>query len=144
MSSLIPNEPFRLSDPFWNEMDRFLKQGKELFTEGLYRIDVEETQHKVIVVAEIPGIEKPEDLNITLDENRLTIQGEVRKSTFDGDKESISRHSERHFGKFSRLLTLPAMVKTDGAHASYKNGVLKLSFLKDAHPAARNIEVDFH
>ncbi|MCO1601773.1 Hsp20/alpha crystallin family protein [Desulfosporosinus nitroreducens] len=142
--SLIPNEPYRMLDPFWNEMDRVLRRGKESFTDGLYRIDVEETQKKVIVTAEIPGIEKPEDLRITLNENQLMIQGEIRKIIHEEDDESVSRHSERYFGKFSRVLTLPALVKTDGAHASYRNGLLKLSFLKDAHPAARRIEVDFH
>lgn len=144
MSSLIPNEPYRMLDPFWSEMDRFIRRGKESFTEGLYRIDVEETQNKVIVTAEIPGIEKPEDLKITLNENQLVIQGEIRKIVHEEDNESVSRHSERYFGKFSRVLTLPAQVKTDGAHASYRKGLLQLSFLKDAHPAARNIEVDFH
>jgi len=129
-------------DPFWHEMDRFLRRGRENFTDGLYRIDVEETQNKVIITAEIPGIEKPEDLKITLDENRLIIEGEIRK-THEEEDERIPRHTERYFGKFSRVLTLPALLKTDGAHASYRNGLLKLSFLKDDHPAARHIEVDF-
>ncbi|HBW35029.1 Hsp20/alpha crystallin family protein [Desulfosporosinus sp. BICA1-9] len=142
--TLIPNEPYRTLEPFWNEMDRFLRRGKENFTDGFYRIDVGETQHKIIVTAEIPGIEKPEDLTITLDENRLMIQGEIRKIIHEEEDESVPRHSERYFGKFSRILTLPALVKTDGSHASYRNGILKFSFLKDAHPAARHIEVDFH
>jgi len=142
--SLIPNEPYRMLDPFWHEMDRYLRRGKENFTDGLYRIDVEETQNKVIVTAEIPGIEKPEDLKITLDENRLMIQGEIRRLIHEEENESVQRHTERYFGNFSRVLTLPALVKTDGAHARYRNGLLKLSFLKDDHPAARNIEVDFH
>ncbi|OLN27376.1 Hsp20/alpha crystallin family protein [Desulfosporosinus metallidurans] len=142
--SLIPNEPYRMLDPFWNEMDRFMRRCKEELTDGSYRVDIEETQSKVLVTAEIPGIEKPEDLRITLDQNRLMIQGEIRKIMHDDEDESVARHSERYYGKFSRLLTLPAMVKTDGSHASYQNGLLKLSFLKDAHPAARYIEVDFH
>ncbi|EHQ91394.1 Hsp20/alpha crystallin family protein [Desulfosporosinus youngiae] len=142
--SLIPNEPYRMLDPFWHEMNRFIRRGKENFSDALYPIDVEETQNKVIVTAEIPGIEKPEDLRITLDENRLMIEGEIRRVIHEEEAESIARHSERYYGTFSRLLTLPALVKTDGAHASYKNGLLKLSFLKDDHPAARRIEVDFH
>jgi Molecular chaperone (small heat shock protein) len=129
-------------DPFWNELERFMRRGREELTDRSYRVDIEETQSKVLVTAEIPGIEKEEDLKITLDENRLMIQGEVRKIV--SDDESVAHHSERYYGKFSRLLTLPAMVKTDGAHASYQNGFLKLSFLKDEHPAARNIQVDFH
>lgn len=112
--------------------------------DALYPIDVEDTQNKVIITAEIPGIEKPEDLRITLDENRLMLEGEIRRVIHEEEAESILQHSERYYGKFSQLLTLPALVKTDGTHASYRNGLLKLSFLKDDHPAARRIEVDFH
>lgn len=142
--TLIPNEPNPMLEPFWKEMDRFMRREKENFTDGLYRIDVEETQHKVLVTAEIPGVETSEDLTITLDGNRLMIQGEIRKIIHGDENDSIQRHSERHFGEFTRVLTLPALVKSDGSHASYRNGLLKLSFLKDVHPAARNIEVDFH
>ncbi|TGE31188.1 Hsp20/alpha crystallin family protein [Desulfosporosinus sp. Sb-LF] len=140
--SLVPKEPLRMLDPFWNEMDRFIRKGKEELTNGPFRVDIEETQSKVMVTVEIPGIEKSEDLTIALDENRLMIEGEIRKIAHED--ESFARHSERYYGKFSRVLTLPALVKTDGAHAGYRNGLLTLSFLKDDHPAARSIEVDFH
>jgi HSP20 family protein len=141
--ALIPYEPFRLFDPLWNDMDRMMmRRGKEDVSEWLYRVDVEETPSKVIVTAEIPGIEKKEDLNIQLDETILTIHGEVKRVQVDENRST--RHSERYFGSFSRKLTLPALVKTDGAHASYRNGVLELTFLKDQHPAARRIDVDFN
>lgn len=140
---LIPSEPYRMFEPFWNEMDRLMRPEKQNGSDRWYRVDIEETRNKVLVTAEIPGIEKAEDLRITLDENRLMIQGEIRKAAYE-EEEWVSHHSERYYGKFSRSLTLPAAVKTDGAQASYRNGLLKLSFLKDAHPAARRIEVDFH
>ncbi|MDQ7092522.1 Hsp20/alpha crystallin family protein [Desulfosporosinus sp. PR] len=140
--ALIPYEPFRLFDPLWNDMDRmFMRRGKEDVSEWLYRVDVEETPSKIIVTAEIPGIDKKEDLNIQVDENVLTIHGEIKR--VQADESRSTRHSERYYGAFSRKITLPALVKTDGAHASYRNGVLELSFLKDQHPAARRIDVDF-
>lgn len=141
--ALIPYEPLRLFDPFWNEMDRmFIRRGKEDVSEWLYRIDVEETPSSVVVTAEIPGIENKDDLNIQINENVLTIHGEVKRGQHD--EERSSRHSERYFGTFTRKITLPSQVKTDGAHASYRNGILELTFLKDQHPYARQIEVDFH
>lgn len=141
--ALIPYEPFRLFDPLWNDMDRMLmRRGKQDVSEWLYRVDVEETPTKVIVTAEIPGIEKKEDLNIQVDENILTIHGEVKRVQMDENRST--RHSERYYGTFSRKITLPALVKTDGAHAGYRNGVLELTFLKDQHPAARRIDVDFN
>ena len=142
MMALIPYEPFRMLDPLWNEMERFWRRGKEDWAEWMYRVDVEETPDKVYVTAEIPGVENKEDLRIQLNENVLTIQGEIRRRN---DKEERHTHrSERYFGQFARTITLPALVKTDGAHASYHNGILELSFLKDRHPAARDIEVNFH
>ncbi len=141
--ALIPYEPFRLIEPFWNEMDRmFTRHGKDDVSEWLYRVDVDETPSQVIVTAEIPGIESKEDLNIHVNENLLTIQGEVK--CIQQDEKRVSRHSERYYGTFIRKITLPTLVKTDGSHASYRNGILELTFEKDQHPAARRIEVDFH
>ncbi|CAA7602570.1 Hsp20/alpha crystallin family [Acididesulfobacillus acetoxydans] len=141
--ALIPYDPFRLFEPIWNDLDRYRNGGRENWSEWTYRVDVEETSDAVIVTAEIPGIENKEDLNIQLDEDQLTIQGEVKRGTAQ-EEGRVSRRSERYYGHFSRTITLPARVKTDGAHASYRNGLLELSFLKDKHPSARNIEVNFH
>lgn len=142
--ALIPYEPFRMFEPIWQEMNRQFRPGRgnEDLSKLLYRVDVDETPQKVIVTAEIPGIENKEDLHIELNENLLMIQGETKRSRTETDQ--FSHHSERYFGRFSRSVTLPAVVKTDGAHASYRNGILELSFLKDHNPAARTIEVDFH
>lgn len=142
--SLIPYDPFRIFEPFWNEMDRHLHQGRgnEDLSKWLYRVDVDETPEKIIVTAEIPGIENKEDLQIEINENRLTIHGETKQSSTDKDR--FSHRSERYFGKFTRTVTLPDAVKADGSHAAYKNGVLELTFLKDRHPAARTIDIDFH
>jgi HSP20 family protein len=140
---LVPYEPFRLFDPFWSDMDRrFRHRGKEDVSEWLYRVDVEETRDKVHVTVEIPGIENKDDLNIQLDENVLTIQGEVKR--LQHQEERTASYSERYFGSFSRKVMLPAPVKTEGAQATYRNGVLELSFLKDRHPAARTIDIEFH
>ncbi|MEA4900203.1 Hsp20/alpha crystallin family protein [Desulfitobacterium sp.] len=141
---LIPYEPFRMFEPIWEEMDRHFRPGRgnEDLSKLLYRLDIDETPEKVIVTAEIPGIENKEDLQIELNEKLLTIRGETKRTKAEIDQST--HHSERYFGRFSRTVTLPTVVKTDGAHASYKNGVLKLTFLKDRNPAARTIEVDFH
>ena len=140
---MIPYDPFRVFDPVWKEMDRFWRNNREDWSEWLYRVDVEETKDKVIVTAEIPGIEKQEDLHIEVNEDLLTIRGEIKKSVAQ-EEGRVAHRSERYYGQFARTISLPARVKTDGAHASYKNGLLELSFLKDNHPAARRIEVDFH
>ncbi|HVJ50766.1 Hsp20/alpha crystallin family protein [Desulfitobacterium sp.] len=142
--ALVPYDPLRMFEPIWDEMDRYFRPGRgnEDLSKWLYRVDVDETPENVIVTAEIPGIENKEDLHIEVNENMLTIQGETKRSKTE--TEQFSHHSERYFGRFNRTITLPAVVKADGSHATYKNGVLELTFLKDRHPAARSIEVDFH
>lgn len=141
--ALIPYEPFRVFNPIWNEMDKmFMHRGKEDLSEWLYRIDVEETPTKVVITAEIPGIERKEDLNIQVNDTILTIHGEVKR--IQHNEERTSRQSERYYGAFTRKITLPVMVKTEGAQASYRNGILELTFLKAQHPTAQRIEVNFH
>lgn len=142
--TLVPYDPFRMIGSYWDEMDRHFRggRGQEDLSQFLYRVDVEETSSQIIVTAEIPGIERKEDLHIEIDENLLTIHGEIKR--VNSNEERSSHRSERYYGKFSRAFTLPAVVKADGAHASYKNGVLGLTFLKDRHPAARTVEVNFH
>lgn len=140
--ALIPYEPFRALDPLWSEMERFIRRGKEEWSDWMYRVDVEETQTEVLVTMEIPGIEKKEDVYIQVNDRMLTVHGEIRRAA--NDEKRVARHTERYYGQFSRSVNLPARVKTEGAHASYRNGVLELQFQKDEHPAARRIEVDFH
>ena len=72
----------------------------------------------------------------------MTISGDIKPRASSGERST--HRIGRYYGKFSRTITLPAVVKADGAHANYKNGVLELSFLKDRPPAARTIEVEFH
>lgn len=129
----------------WDEMDRFFSTGrtKEDLGQYLYRVDIDETDRSILVTMEIPGIEKKEDLHIEVDGNVLTIQGEVRRSRIS-DEKRYQHQSERYYGHFKRVVTLPAEVKSDGAHASYQNGVLELEFIKDSRPAARTIEVKFN
>ena len=140
--ALVPYDPFRMLSPIINEMDRIFRSGNEDWSEWNYRIDVEETPTEVIVLAEMPGIDHKEDLTIQLNEKILIIKGEVKRGVQEEGR--ITRQTERYYGHFSRTITLPALVKTDGAKANYRNGILELHFLKDSHPAARTIEVDFH
>lgn len=142
--ALIPYEPLRRFEPIWEEMDRHFRpgQGNDDLSKWLFRVDVDETTENVIVTAEIPGIEDKKDLHIEVNENRLTIHGETKR--IKSETERYAHHSERYFGRFNRTIMLPAVVKADGSHATYKNGILELTFLKDRHPAARTIEVEFH
>lgn len=76
------------------------------------------------VEAEIPGVEKG-DLDVSVDGDVLTLRGERKESKEVKEEDYIVRESQ--FGSFVRRLTLPEGVNTDQIHASYDNGILKIS-----------------
>ena len=81
----------------------------------------ETTEREFVIKAELPDM-KREDINLTLDNNVLTLTGE-RSSDFDGAKGTFHR-TERVHGKFARSFTLPATIDGARVQASYKDGVL--------------------
>jgi HSP20 family protein len=146
--SLIPYEPFRQLENVRRELDRFfttglpgLFAGTETFL-ATPRIDVYETDAEVVATCDIPGLEKKEDVQIDIENNVLTITGSINK--VNEVKEDRMHRQERFSGRFSRSVTLPARVSSEGVKATYKNGVLEVRIPK-AHPdEKRRIDVEFH
>ncbi|MGC9520703.1 MAG: Hsp20/alpha crystallin family protein [Anaerolineae bacterium] len=102
------------------------------------RVDVSETGTEVKVAAELPGLDK-EDIELSLDNNVLTLSGEKRH-----EKEEERRNyyrSERAYGAFYRRIPLPAEVDAESAEAVYKNGVLTVTLQKTAEAKAKRITV---
>lgn len=90
-------------------------------------VDISEDDHNIILKAEIPGI-KVEDLNITLENNVLTVSGE-RKFSDEENKENFHR-IERRYGKFARSFTLPAGVDSANVNANFADGILTVTLPK--------------
>jgi HSP20 family protein len=87
-------------------------------------VDIYETpEHEVVLKAELPDM-KREDINVTFENNVLTLTGE-RKVHEEARKDSYQR-MERHYGSFSRSFTLPATIDAARISASYKDGVLTI------------------
>jgi len=103
------------------------------------KIDMKETDKEIIINAEIPGVDK-KDINIDLNENILTISFE-RKQEKD-EKDEGWRIIERSYGKFSRTITLPCIVKSNEAKATYKDGVLKIVLPKEKDSRSNKIKID--
>lgn len=91
------------------------------------RIDISETEDKIIIESEISGIKK-DDLKITLQDNIITIEGEKKNVSEDNKKNYI--RNERVFGSFKRCFTLPTEVDNDKVDASFENGILKIELTK--------------
>ena len=111
-------------------------QGGKNFVPAL---DLSETAEGYLVEAALPGV-KPEDVEITVENNVLTIKGETRQEV-DEQKRNFHR-VERRFGSFQRTIGLPTTVKADAIQASLTNGVLRLEIPKAEEVKPRKISVN--
>lgn len=98
--------------------------------EGQLSVDVYQTDETLVVRSTIAGV-KPEDLEITLNDDVVTIRGKRFQET-EVPKENYF-YQECYWGGFSRSIVLPVEVKSAEAKASLKNGVLTLTLPKVAH-----------
>jgi HSP20 family protein len=90
-------------------------------------LDVAESDDDYMVKASLPGI-NPDDLEITFNDNRLTIKGEVKE---DEELDEAQYHlRERRYGTFTRSIKLPSGIESDKIDAKYDDGVLKLRLPK--------------
>jgi len=102
-------------------------------------LDMSETEDAYQVEVAVPGL-KPEDLQITLENNMLTIKGEVRQES--QDRKRNYHRVERRYGSFQRSIALPSTVKADSIHASLTNGILFLDIPKAEEVKPRRISVN--
>jgi HSP20 family protein len=101
-------------------------------------LDVSETDDEFVIKASVPGI-KPEDVQITVQGDMLTIRGEGRwEEEKDGERWHLR---ERRFGSFQRSVTLGTPLDADKAQSHYEHGVLTLTLPKAEGAKPRQIKV---
>jgi len=101
-------------------------------------LDISERKDAYVVTVEVPGI-NPDDLDITLEDGLLTIQGE-RQFTQESSEQQFHR-VERRYGAFRRSITLPAHVMAEGIEATADNGVLQILVPKAEEAKPKRIQV---
>lgn len=83
-------------------------------------------QDKLSIIAELPGLSK-NDLDISLEHNRLSICGSVKQEKEERDTaNNVVLHSERSFGSFCRTIPVHEGIKPEDIKASMENGLLKV------------------
>jgi HSP20 family protein len=102
-------------------------------------LDVYENEESLVVTSSLPGV-KPEDLEITITGDVLTIRGET-KSEEKVEKANYLRQ-ERRFGSFQRSVQIPGALQSDKAEASFENGVLTLTIPKAEEARPKTIKVE--
>ncbi|MCX7683316.1 MAG: Hsp20/alpha crystallin family protein [Anaerolineae bacterium] len=146
MTNLVRWEPFRELISLREAMDRlfeesFVRPWSTWLTspgEGTLAVDMYETDDAIIVKSPIPGV-KPEDLDISITGDTLTIRGETRAETEVKEEKYIRR--ECRYGSFCRSLPLPVPVVADKAVAEFENGVLTLTLPKAEEVKPKTIKV---
>jgi HSP20 family protein len=101
-------------------------------------LDVVESNDAYRIDVEVPGL-KPEDIEVTVDQGMLTIQGERRSEEESRDRQY--HRIERRYGAFRRSITLPSGVDASRVEATYDNGVLRLTVPKSEAAQPKRIEV---
>jgi HSP20 family protein len=146
MSNIVRWEPFRELVSLREAMDRLFEEsfvrpgGGRLAPAGMEipAVDVYQTDDAVVVKSAIPGI-KPEDIDISITGDTLTIKGETKVEEEVNEENYIRR--ERRYGSFCRSLALPLPVVTDKAAAEFENGVLTLTLPKAEEVKPKAIKI---
>jgi HSP20 family protein len=101
-------------------------------------LDISERKDAYLMTVELPGV-KLDDLQITLEDGLLTIQGE-RHFADDSSDQQFHR-VERRYGAFRRSITLPTQVQADAVEATVEDGVLQIMVPKAEEAKPKRIQV---
>jgi HSP20 family protein len=107
-------------------------------SEGQLTIDVYQTENDIVIKSTIAGV-KPEDLDVTINNDMVTIRGD-RKSEEKVESENYY-YQECYWGTFSRSVILPVEVLADKAEAAMKNGILTIRLPKADTTRSKKIQV---
>ena len=106
--------------------------------EGQLTIDVYQTENDIVIKSTIAGV-KPEDLDVSISNDMITIRGERRQD--EEVTEENYYYQECYWGGFSRSVILPVDVLADKIEASMKNGILTIRMPKADHTRSKKIQV---
>ena len=101
-------------------------------------LDVVEEDDNIIVRATLPGV-SPDDIDVTLENEVLTINAETETATEERKENYLVR--ERRAGKFHRTLRLPDTVDSEKVDTKYENGILEITFPKAEAKKARRLSI---
>ncbi|NWF53617.1 MAG: Hsp20/alpha crystallin family protein [Syntrophaceae bacterium] len=121
-----------LLEPTWIDRDRQLPRWAP-------RVETYHKEGNYIVKADLPGID-PKDVQVTVEGDRLIIQGE--RKTDKEVKRKDFRKKEVFYGSFRRALPIPKGLKADKIKAKYHNGVLEISAPMDKDQLPKQIKVE--
>jgi len=147
MANIVRWDPYREMARMSRLMDRWFEDVPRMWMsepdggDGNVPLDLYETDDAVVVRATLPGV-KPEDVDITITGETLTVRGESKRE--EEEKKRNYYRQESWFGSFVRSIALPTQVEADKAEAVFENGVLKLTIPKAEEAKPKTIKVKPH
>ena len=138
-------EPFPEMEDLRREMERMFDRFMTSFDGDLSKLvfvpsaEMDETDEEIHLKLEVPGLEA-KDLDISVTEDSVSIKGERQSET--KTKEEGMMRSEFRYGKFERVIPLPAYIQSDKVAAEYKNGILNLTLPKVEEEKERVVKVN--
>jgi len=103
---------------------------------SMFRVEDFVEDNNYVVRAELPGMDPDKDIQITVENGRLTIHAERREEHKEGHR------SEFRYGSFARSVTLPDQADTEHITATYDQGILEVSVpVPEAKPQGRQIAI---
>ena len=135
-------EPLRQIESLREEMDHLFEQLRPVGEEEKFifapSAEMKETPEEIHLKLEIPGLEA-KDLDIEVTEQSVSISGERKSETKTEEKGMV--RSEFRYGKFQRVIPLPARIKNDVVNAEYKDGILTITLPKAEEEKNKTVKV---
>ncbi len=133
-----PFSDIRRFDEVFNRLWRGANGLQETSEAWSIPLDVTRAGDEVVVKASLPGVKK-EDVDVTIEDNVLTIRAELAS---EGEKEEAGYLlRERRAGSFYRAVRLPETVDSENATSSYGDGVLTINLPKLEEKKARKLAI---
>lgn len=137
--------PFETLWDMQREMDRLLDTvwGRTPTEQVTWAVpaDVVETDNEIRCTVEVPGL-KPEDIDVVVENNVLTVSGEKKFEAREGDESKGTYHQERRYGRFDRSFILPRNVDASRVQAAYEQGVLSIVLPKTEESKPRRVQIN--
>ncbi len=140
-------EPISSRAPFNGEMDRIRRHMFRPMYQGSrfwggandVTLDVYKEGDNLVVRASVPGV-KPEEVDVTINEDTLTITGEAKSEKEVKNEDYL--HREHRYGSFRRGVGLPHGYDAAKADASYDNGILTVTISRSEESKSKSLKVN--
>jgi HSP20 family protein len=144
MANIVRWNPVRDMIQMREAMDRAFGEnyfgGRDFRTSLNLPIDAYATEDALVLKADVPGL-KPEDIQVTLEGDTLTIRGEFQNTLDKSGNGKNFLMRERVYGKFERTVTINTPIDATKVEATFENGVLTLTLPKTEAVKPRQIAV---